>query len=134
MKTLTELLSYIAAIGLIVVGLAGGSVWLLRPDSSIRAEAKAPIVPQKLLDSIERKKPVPADIVAPVPAAQPALQEAPASLPQPALRGQAIREASSPAPKAKKRQPASRSRGVSVTPAAPAAFAPVTTSRTDFPY
>ena len=66
MKTLTELLSYIAAVGLIVAGLAAGSVWLLRSDSSMRAEAKAPVVPQKFLDSIERKKPVPVDIVAPV--------------------------------------------------------------------
>jgi hypothetical protein len=134
MKTLTELFSYIAAIGLIVVGLAGGSVWLLKPDSSMRAEAKAPIVPQKFLDSIERKKPVPADIVAPVSAAQPVLQEAPASLPQPALRRQTIREVSSPAPKAKKRQSASRPHEVSVAPTTPANFAPVTTSRTDFPY
>ena len=31
MKTLTELFSYIAAVGLLVVGLAAGSVWLLKP-------------------------------------------------------------------------------------------------------
>ena len=100
----------------------------------MRAEAKVPVVPQKFLDSIERKKPVPVDVVAPVPLAQPAMQEAPASLPQPGVRRQTIREVSSPAPKAKKRQSASRPIEVSVAPAAPAAFAPVTTSRTDFPY
>ena len=31
----------------------------------MRAEAKVPVVPQTFLDSIERKKPVPVDVVAP---------------------------------------------------------------------
>ena len=92
------------------------------------------MVPQKILDSIERKKPVPVDVVAPVQPAAPAMQEAPASLPQPVVRRQTIREVSSPAPKAKKRQSASSGIEISAGPAAPAAFAPVTTSRTDFPY
>ena len=95
MKTLTELFSYIAAVGLLVMGLAAGSVWLLRPNSSIRAEKKVPVIPQKIVESIERKKPVPVDVVAPVRPSVPAMQEAPASLPQPIVRQETIREASS---------------------------------------
>ena len=134
MKTPHGIVRYIAAVGLLVVGLAAGSVWLLKPDLAIRAEARVPVVPQKILDSIERKKPVPVDVVAPVQPAAPAMQEAPASLPQPVVRRQTIREVSSPAPKAKKRRSASTGIEISAGPTAPAAFAPATTSRTDFPY
>jgi hypothetical protein len=65
MKTFKELLGYIAAIGLLVLGLAAGGVSLITPETTMKAEAKAPIVPQKFLDSIERKKPVSDDVVTP---------------------------------------------------------------------
>jgi len=73
MKTVKELLSYLTAVGLLVLGLGAGSVWLLSPDPTMKAEAKAPIVPQKFLDSIERKKPVQVDVVAPVQAVVPVM-------------------------------------------------------------
>ena len=134
MKTFKELLGYITVIGLLVLGLAAGSMWLISPEPTMKAEAKAPVVPQKFLDSIERKKPVSVDVVAPVRAAVPAMQESPASLPQPVVRRETIREVSRPAPKAKRRQSGPMPVAVPVVPAVRAASAPVTTSRTDFPY
>jgi hypothetical protein len=136
MKTVKELLSYLTAVGLLVLGLGAGSVWLLSPDPTMKAEAKAPIVPQKFLDSIERKKPVPVDVVAPVQAVVPVMQESPVSLPQPILRREAIREVSRPVPKPKRRQSASGPMSMEAPgePARLSAAAPVTTSRTDFPY
>ena len=136
MKTFKELLGYITVVGVLVLGLAAGSMWLISPEPAMKAEAKAQVVPQKFLDSIERKKPVSVDVVAPVQAAVPAMQEAPASLPQPVVRRQTIREVSRPAPKAKRRQSASGPMPIEVpaTPTSRAASAPVTTSRTDFPY
>ena len=136
MKTFKELLGYITVVGLLVLGLAAGSMWLISPEPTMKAEAKAPVVPQKFLDSIERKKPVSVDVVAPVRAAVPAMQESPASLPQPVVRRETIREVSRPAPKTKKRQSVFGPMPVEVpvAPAARAASAPVTTSRTDFPY
>ena len=134
MKTFKELLGYITVVGLLVLGLAAGSMWLISPEPTMKAEAKAPVVPQKFLDSIERKKPVSVDVVAPVRAAVPAMQESPASLPQPVVRRETIREVSRPASKAKKRQSVFGPMPVEVPPAARAASAPVTTSRTDFPY
>jgi len=134
MKTFKKLLGYITVIGLLVPGLAAGSMWLIRGEPTIKAEAKASVVPQKFLDSIERKKPVSVDVVATVRAAVPAMQESPASLPQPVVRRETIREVSRPASKAKKRQSVFGPMPVEVPPAARAASAPVTTSRTDFPY
>ena len=69
MKTFKELLGYITVVGLLVLGLAAGSMWLISPEPTMKAEAKAPVVPQKFLDSIERKKPVSVDVVAIVRAA-----------------------------------------------------------------
>ena len=136
MKTVKELLGYITVIGLLVLGLAAGSMWLISPEPTMKAEVKAPIVPQKFLDSIERKKPVSVDVVAPVRAAVPVMQESPASLPQPVLRREIIREVSRPAPKPKRRQSASGPRPAEVpgVAAGRATSAPVSTARTDFPY
>jgi hypothetical protein len=136
MKTFKELLIYITVIGALVLGLGAGSMWLISPEPTMKAEAKAPVVPQKFLDSIERKKTVSVDAVAPVPAAVPAMQEAPASLPQPVVRRETIREVSRPAPKAKRRQSAAGPAPVEVPTASAgrAASAPVSTARTDFPY
>jgi len=136
MKTFKELVGYITVIGLLVLGLAAGSMWLISPEPTMKAEAKAPAVSQKFLDSIERKKPVSVDVVAPVQAVVPAMQESLASLPQPVVRRQTIREVSRPAPKAKRRQSVSGPMPIEVpvVPAGRAASAPVTTSRTDFPY
>jgi hypothetical protein len=64
MKTFKELLIYITVIGALVLGLGAGSMWLISPEPTMKAEAKAPVVPQKFLDSIERKKPVSVDAVA----------------------------------------------------------------------
>ena len=135
MKTFKELLAYIAVISVIVLGLAACGIWVISPEPTMKAEAKAPIVPQKFLDSIERKKPVADDVVA-VRAAVPVMQVSPASLPQPVLHRQTIREVSRPAPKPKRRQSVSGPPPieVSVAPAGRAASAPVSTARTDFPY
>ena len=136
MKTFKELLGYITAIGVIVLGLAAGGMWLITPETAMKAEAKAPAVPQKFLDSIERKKPVSDDVVAPVRAAVPVMQESPVSLPQPVERRPTIREVSRPAPKPKRRQSASGPMPIEIPVAAAgkAASAPVSTARTDFPY
>lgn len=137
MKTFKELLGYITAIGVIILGLAAGGVWLITPETTMKAEAKAPVVLQKFLDSNERKKPVSDDVVAPVRAAVPVMQESPASLPQqPVERRQTIREVSAPVPKAKMRQSASKPVPIEVPVVQPgrAASAPVSTARTDFPY
>ena len=40
MKTFKELLGYITVIGLLVLGLAAGSMWLIRGEPTIKAEAK----------------------------------------------------------------------------------------------
>ena len=134
MKTFKELLGYITLISLLILGLGAGSMWLISPDLVIKAEAKAPVVPQKILDSIERKKPVSVDVVAPAPAAVPAMQESPASLPQPLLRRQTIREFYPPAQKVKSGNRRLRQSIEVPAPAGRAASAPITTSRTDFPY
>ena len=114
MQIFKELVGYITVIGLLVLGLAAGSTWLISPEPTMKAEAKAQAVPQKFLDSIERKKPVSVDVVAPVRAAVPVMQESPASLPQPVLPREIIREVSRPAPKAKRRQSVSGPRPVEV--------------------
>jgi hypothetical protein len=136
MRTFKELFTYITAIGVLVLGMGAGGMWLIRPEPGMKAEAKASVVPQKFLDSIERKKPIAVGGVAPVLAAGPVMQESPAALPQPVAPRQTIREVSRPVPKAKRRQSASGSMPVEVpvAPAGRAASAPVTTSRTDFPY
>ena len=134
MKTFKELLGYITVVGVLVLGLAAGSMWLISPQPAMKAEAKAQVVPQKFLDSIERKKPVSVDVVATVRAAVPAMQESPASLPQRVVRRETIREVSRPAPTTKRRQSGPMPVAVPVVPAVRAASASVTTSRTDFPY
>lgn len=136
MGTFKELLRYIMAIGVIVLGLAAGGMWLITPETTMKAEAKAPVVPQKFLDSIERKKPVSEDVIAPVRAAVPAMQESPVALPQPAERRQTMREVSGPVPKAKRRQSATKPMPIEVpvAPAGKVASAPISTARTDFPY
>jgi hypothetical protein len=92
-------------------GFAAAGAWMLRSDTSMKAAAKAPpTIPQKILDSIERKKPVLVDIAPAVRVPEtikPVLQEAPVSLTKQVLPQPAIREVSSRPQKPKKRHSAS---------------------------
>jgi hypothetical protein len=137
MKMVAGLARYCAFVGVLTVGVVGGAVWLLRADPSSRAEARAPIIPQKMLDSIERKKPVPvqvvfASILKPEPPAPPVMQEAPVSLPKLAIPHRPAKAAAVPrrAPDARRPVPSV----ATAEAAAPAAAVVVSTARTDFPY
>jgi hypothetical protein len=135
MKMLTGLLSYCAFVGVLAIGVMAGGAWLLRADPSLKAEAKAAVIPQKILDSIERKKPVPIPVVAaPIlrperPA--PLLQEAPVSLPTVAIPQRPAKAVTVRSAKPKKRH---STPPVTTVEAPVSSAARVSTARTDFPY
>jgi len=135
MRTLGALIGYGTAVVLLISGLAAGSAWLARPDPMLKADARLPVVPQKILDSIERKKPVPIDVgpVRPAEGAQPVMQEAPASLPQRAIGRETIRVLSAPSSKARTRQRTVPPVAAQNSPV-PAQRSRVISTRTDFPY
>src|SRR5690242_8014379 len=143
MKMLRGLASYCAFVGVLAVGVVGGGAWLLRPDPSMTAEARAPVIPQKMLDSIERRKPAPIPVVAapilrPEPPA-PVMQEATVSLPMMAIPHRPAKVVSARSSKQKKRRPTLVvARAQALVPATAQAAAPaaavVSTARTDFPY
>lgn len=136
MQSLGKLVAYLAITGTIVIGLASAASFLLRSDGAPQQAKAAPVVPQKIADSIERKR-------APVPQFQP---DAPSSAvpvqPTPIMREANV--ALTPAqshqnrireigpPKKKKRQ-----KKIEQAPAESPSAAPrdvVTTARTDVPY
>ena len=128
MKSFGRLLAYLVVTGGILFGLAGGMMWLVHPDARSKEEARAPVIPPRIADSIERKR-EPARPVEPE-TPKPVMREASVALtpaPQPKL---AIREMSPP-PRARPRKVAPEGRTADPAPA-PAAI--VTTARTDFPY
>jgi hypothetical protein len=134
MKMLAGLASYCAFVAVLCLGVMAGSAWLLRSDPSIKAEARAPVIPQKILDSIERKKPVPIAVAAPAPTLEPVvpvMQEAPVSLPKLALPP-TTREVTERPQRPKKRRSTSTVTAVQAPATPPAAV--VSTGRTDFPY
>jgi hypothetical protein len=73
MRVLAILLGYIASIVALAGPLMGGVFWLLQPDPSLTREAKAAPIPQRIAESIERKK-APIAAAEPVPAKAPMLE------------------------------------------------------------
>jgi hypothetical protein len=137
MDILFALIRYVGGVGLVSLALVFSGAWLLRSDpSAMTAQARTPLVPQKILDSIERKKPIPVDVGAPsqVRAAVPAFQSAPVALIQPAAR-ESIRALPGPKKKSHKirreQESATAQQLETHTPLPPAHIA---TSRSDFPY
>ena len=127
---LVALARYAAFVGVITICLSVGLMWLLAPDPSLKVEPQPPFIPQKILDSIERKKPVPVQLSPTADAAKPVMVEVSVALsPAPPRRLETIRELKSTRAKAKR--PASRTRPAM---SAPAPTSVVTTGRTDFPY
>ena len=132
MHPLGKLLAYIAVTGSVLLGLAGGGMWLVRPDPQLKEQARAaPAIPARIADSIERKKepvrPAEPEI------AKPVMKEASVALtpaPQPKFT---IREMNAPPQKARPRRLARDGRPVQEAPPVPTA-AVVSTARTDFPY
>lgn len=123
--------SYAALVGVLVMGLGAGATWVLTPDSSITAHANPAPIPQKLLDSNERKRPVPSQTVATPESPLPAMRESPVSL-APLLppRRYTVRELPAPSKPKLKRQLAPTQSEKPAPTSSPA----VTTARTDFPY
>lgn len=134
MKVLARLLAYAVTICLLAAGLIGGTLWLVKPDPTIKVETRDAPIPPRIAESIERKKPLPLPAAPATPEpVKPVMHEASASLTnQPTFK---IRELSPPPQwKAKKRrEPKQKSIVAEASPAAPAAPA-VSTARTDFPY
>jgi type IV secretory pathway VirB10-like protein len=127
---LRALTRYAVFVGLMTICLGGGLLWLLAPDPSHNPQPKPVVIPQKFLDSIERKKPIPVQVAATADAAKPVMLEAPASLtPSVPLQRQIVQELTPPKRKAKR--PVSPARP-SISASAPTSL--VTTGRTDFPY
>jgi hypothetical protein len=145
MKLLGILAAYLGATALLFGGLAGGVMWLVKPDptGATPATRVAPISP-RIAESIERKMAV----VPPAPAAQaaeakvepasikPVMREADVALTHTPRRIQ-LRELTPP--RTTKRKPAREEHRVAAheAPAAPEAAparVPVATVRTDFPY
>lgn len=131
MGSLGKLLAYVAVTGGVFVGLVSGVMWFVQPDPRYKGEARAAVIPPRIADSIERKKPPvrPAESEAP----KPVMHEANVALtpaPQPKFN---IREMRSPPPQARQRRLPRDVRPVREIPPAPAAPV-VTTARTDFPY
>ena len=127
---LLALARYAAFVGVITICLSGGLLWLLAPDPSHKVEPQPPVIPQKILDSIERKKPVPVQASPIAEAAKPVMAEVPVALsPAPPRKLETIRELKVTKRKAKRRASPTRP-----TMSAPASISVVTTGRTDFPY
>jgi hypothetical protein len=135
MKTLVGLVSYCAFVGLLAFGVMAGSGWLLRSDPSTKAHVRARVIPQKILDSIERKKPIPIAVAAPAPIptpAAPVMQEAPVSLPNVAAPPRSTRAVATARPQKLKKRHATPL--VTTVQAPVPSAAVVSTVRTDFPY
>ncbi len=138
MDIVIALIRYAGAVGLVSLGLVVGGAWLLRSEpSAVTAAARTPIVPQKILDSIERKKPILVDVVVP-PAVRPALplfQSATVALSQPAPP-QVVRElpgAKKKTHKIRREQEVVEAPGLETrVPRSPSTHN--ATSRSDFPY
>jgi hypothetical protein len=133
MKLAGILLSYAIAIGVLFSTLVGGVMWLVQPGPAISQEARAVPIPPRIVDSIERKKPIPVEERRPEPV-KPAMQEANVSLAPAPVHSTKIREPSAPVTQARKR----RSEQV-VAREAPAVSASspartVSTARSDFPH
>src|SRR3954467_15648610 len=82
MQFARTLLAYILAVGVLFSTLAGGVIWLVKPAPAVSQEARPAPLPQRMADSIERKKPFPVQeptIAEPKPV-KPAMQEADVSL------------------------------------------------------
>jgi hypothetical protein len=56
MRVLAILLGYVASIAALAGPLIGGVFWLLQSDPSLTREAKAAPIPQRIAESIERRK------------------------------------------------------------------------------
>ena len=127
---LLALTRYAAFVGVLAICLGGGLLWLLAPDPSLKVEPRPPLIPQKILDSIERKKSVPVPVSPTADAVKPVMVDVPVAL-SPALprKLETTRELRSTRPKAKRQASPTRP-GLSP----PAATRVVTTGRTDFPY
>ena len=127
---LLALARYAAFVGVLAICLTSGLLWILAPDPSHNDQPQPPVIPQKILDSIERKKPVPVQVSPTSDAAKPVMLEAPVAL-SPALppKLETIRELKATKRKAKRRASPTRP-----TMSAPASTSVVTSGRTDFPY
>jgi len=110
MHIATAMLGYLSVSVALASGLAGGALWLARPDASQRATspARAAPIPPRIAESIERRRPLPAPPAEPLAVATPAavrptMQESNVALnPKPPIKF-VIRELSSPTQEAEKR-------------------------------
>lgn len=137
MKTLAGLATYVATVVLLVFGVAAGGAYLLQPDVTAKAEAKPRQIPQKILDSIERKKPIVMDVPAPARLERPVVKIPDVALVEKAAPRQIIREVSLPVPERPSRKRVARKstppNGPQITPVTTTPV-PVVVGRTDFPY
>jgi hypothetical protein len=137
MRTLKVLVFYAVVVGALSYGLVGGILWLVKPDQSLRQEARIAPIPPRIAESIERKR----EVVAPV---QPVVAQ---SAPAPVMQQTNVALTEQPAPRTKmpelsvpqrhKTKPADNQRALthSEPPAPAASAAPViTTARSDVPY
>ena len=139
-----KLLTYVLAVGVPFLALAGGVIWLVQPGAAVSQEARPAPLPPRIADSIARKQPFPVeerkvDEPRPEPV-RPVMQQANVSLAPASVHSTAIRPLRPPATQPSKRRgepPVARMAPAAASPAAaPASLGAVTVSgaRSDSPY
>lgn len=127
-------MSYVVVVASIVVGVMAGANWLLRAEAGPRVEARPRAIPQKVLDSMERKKPIAVEPQASLPEPPPMKVSPVALTPVPATR-QVIREVpfrAQPAQRNKRKVDRAEARAAVETPAKPTFVQ--SNARSDSPY
>jgi hypothetical protein len=133
------LLSYALVVGVLFSTLAGGVIWLLQPGPAVSQEARPAPIPQRIADSIERKKPFPVQepaIGEPKPEpVKPAMLEANVSLaPTPASSSRFRQLSPPPREPRKRRSEPALARAAPPVPVSNSPAATVSAARSDFPY
>jgi hypothetical protein len=138
MNIAIAMVGYLAAIGALAAGLAGGVVLLARPGDAQSAAAPqrgAPI-PPRIADSIERKKPIPQPPAAPIAVAKQVevgltMHESNVALSRTPVKF--VVQQLPPPPKMRRKQSAPQTSAAAFEQGAPRAST-VTTARSDNPY
>jgi hypothetical protein len=136
MGLLAVLLSYVVSTAALAGAMIGGVFWLVQSDPTLKREARVAPIPQRIAESIERKK-VPIAAAEPVPVKAPMLEANVALTTQPAPKIE-IRELSLPPAKRRKAKVPSEERAVTASdktrPESRPSTQAVLATRNDSPY
>lgn len=132
MGTLAAIFGYLFLSALMLFGIGQGARWFVTPESpgAFSASPRAPVIPPRIAESIERKKPFVSEPPAALPA-KPVMTEANVSL-TPHHQSARIRELAAPKP-VKKRKKGAASDPRTKNDAATPLLSPVR-GRSDNPY